>query len=213
MTPRDGNLKDDEQSGRNGSEGLTDTFSQAKKSLDRIPPAPRKQSNPSPDNFSQLEIDDARKDPIVSVILIAILTIGVVLILASIFLDFANAENAKVRVVISPTASVSFVQEFFAGLGVELAASAIMLYLFFNFISRSKTDEAEHAKRLSQPQRVFVIAIFGAALIVCPLLCGEGTFASVGISLGIEVVGATVIFAVLDNVLPALNGNGSEGSN
>jgi hypothetical protein len=101
------------------------------------------------------------------------------------------------------------VTEFVVGLGVELAASALMVFLFFNVITRTKTKgasevDSNHPLLSSQPAKVIYVAIVGASFIFVPLYSDVTWYTSIPISIGVEIVGAVVIFSVLDNVLEEL---------
>ena len=101
-----------------------------------------------------------------------------------------------------PSDGQEFVNQLVVGLGLELAASAAMLVLFYQYIDKC-TDNQTTLIMAS----AFAVA---AALVGFPALFFHGVSGGLMASVGIEIFGAMVIFAVLDSVVDALKKSGKD---
>lgn len=140
----------------------------------------------TPTREAESERDDLRRHPVVQAILISIGAIGLLITGASISIHNGDAEGAVVAA-----------EDFTSGLGIELLASSAMLWFFYQVLNG--------ASDTVKVRWLFVVAAIGSLTCIVPLiLFSSGFYSGVFISAGIEIIGAVVIFAVLDNVLEAL---------
>lgn len=181
-----------------------------KKQLDRmsVPVEP----NDTADSDTKNELKDVRQHPVVATIMMVVGSIGLLLILASSALCWYIAKVAKslskpegdssLPDTAEALESLGQVQDLFCGLGIELFASAAMLF-FFVHLSNSR-KQAPKTNRL-----LYWIVVIGMAFCVVPLMFSVTFVSSTIESLGIEVMGAIIVFALLDNVLELIRDKGS----
>ena len=196
------------------------------KKLDRIkqPPTPPEKADPK----TELEIQDVRQHPVIETITKVVLSIGLLLIAASSAMCWyistiedgvgSLSDNTTGSMLAGSIENLTQVQELFCGLGVELFASAMMLR-FFLFLSKRCKSESDHIENVTHSRRfsflkfpflkdrLFWGLTGGILLCVFPLWMPPWFFFSTVESIGIEVMGALIIFALLDNVQDLLKGD------
>ena len=183
------------------------------------------------DENTAKELADIRKHPVVSQIMFVIGAIGFVLWAISGILQYANHKPDKPTLALAPETTIETadkvgwidwcwswvdwcwswvesdpsalyaqIQDFLFGLGIELTASAFLIYFFVYVYSNA-------SNKLRPVQYVLGISTVLAVLSICL----KNDFAIVSLeSVCIEVIGAMVVFVVLDNVVDALTDKSSD---
>jgi hypothetical protein len=184
-----------------------------KEQLDRmsVPETP----DDTADSDTKNELNDVRQHPVVATIMIVVGSIGTLLILASSALCWyvaaveralgepQNSSSETGAAAVKALEGLGQVQDLFCGLGIELFASAAMLF-FFVHLSNSR-KQAPKTNTL-----LYCVVAIGIACCVLPLMFSVTFVSSTFESLGIEVMGAIIVFALLDNVLELIRDKGSE---
>ena len=141
---------------------------------------------------------DARRHPAIKIILVAVGTIGIILILAS----WAFHKEAPGG---SSTKTES-IEDFVLGLGVELFVGAVMLYFFIDFIYTEKDVRKKIQKIIGSVAVAIACCVSG--YFSWPAFCSG--FLS---SLSVEIIGSVVAFALLENVIQVLSGKAASYEN
>ena len=160
--------------------------------LDRIPPPPPQSD--SPDEQTREEIDDnitdfdAREQLVIRTILVVVIALGALNVLFAAGVQLARPQNSGLEILHSVLFS----------LGVELTAGGGMVAYFF-YIYRKVGNDGEKFAHLTTLCIVGVVATAHQLILPACLSC---SFLS---AVGVEAIGSIVLFAVLDNVIDAIN--------
>lgn len=139
--------------------------------------------------------DEASKSPIVTLILLFIVTFGIILVMVGWKISGIQ------RIVSIDQQALSQVEDLVSGLGVELFASALMILIIHHKLNSLKSKQGELF------WVVAVIMAVAATMTCLSLCCTSPNFTTqVSMSLGIEFFGAVVVIVLLENVLDAMTG-------
>lgn len=172
--------------------------------LERIP-RPGAPSN-EPDDATKDELSDAKHQfgLLIKSILLAVFSVGVICIAAS-----AAADKALIVMRLGKTQSDEMLQHievfsgFVASVGVELATSAILIYVLFYWVDKCGND-------IHKLRYLMIISAFGILLVVIPMhfIASQSFWSDTAMAVGVEIIGWLVIYASLDSVVDALQRNG-----
>lgn len=137
-----------------------------------------------PDDDTKLWLSEAKRHPVVKAILVVVGAIGFLLLCMGV-----SMHKSKEPL----TSQGQLVENLVLGLGVELSASVLMLVFLIFWLEPKDAHQKVWA--------ILGVASVGLLFCAVPLFFYASFWADLFTSFGVEIFGATIAFAVLDNVV------------